>query len=150
MKSTTRRKYIILVIGIAVLVAVYFITRPNTTSFKELVLDHVNVADITSIEIVKTQRSSQEEEIVVTDRNKIENIINGFARAELRQSDSGGEFSEAYWISIQENDKLRFGLRLDDQNYISISDLQRNDKYGSGHYQITNDFNSEFIRNLFN
>jgi hypothetical protein len=149
MKSTTKSKYIYSVIGLAILAAIYFITRPDTTSFKELVLDRVNVADVTSIEIVETKESStQEEEIVVTDRDEIENIMNGFAQVKLRESDSGGSFGEAYWIHIKVDGYPRFGLHLNDQNYIYIHDLQRNDKY-NGSYRITNEFNSEFINHLF-
>ncbi|MFM9280284.1 hypothetical protein [Paenibacillus jiagnxiensis] len=150
MKSAAIRKYIYLVFGIAILVTMYIITRPYTTSFKELVLDRVNVADITSIVIDKTKKgSTQEEKIVVIDRKEIENIMNGFAEVELRESDFDNS-SDSYWINIKVDGYIRFGLHLNEQNYINIFDRLRDDKYGNASYQIMNDFSQEFIGSLFN
>ncbi|MFB5268615.1 hypothetical protein ACE41H_17780 [Paenibacillus enshidis] len=150
MKSTAIRKYIYIVIGIAIVITAYFIMRPYTTSFKELVLDRVNINSISSIEIVKAEKSSDEEKkIVVTDRKEIENIMHGFAEVKLKESDFDNS-GDSYWFYIKVDGYSRFGLQLNEQNQIHVFDRQRDDKYRSASYQITNDFNKDFIGNLFN
>lgn len=67
----------------------------------------------------------------------------------LRRSNASDHSTESYWISIFVDKSMRFGMRLTDTNFVYISDLYKKDKYSSGSFEITSDFDVEFITSLF-
>lgn len=81
-----RGKYIItilVIITIAALAMMYIFSK-NTT-FKEVVLDKLNLNEISSIEIIKSG-STNEKEITVTDPSQITKIMDAFSQMKLKES----------------------------------------------------------------
>lgn len=142
-----KKRYVLSLIPLVILVIYWSVTLYHSyNSFENLVLDRIDEAEITSIEILK---SLSEEEIIIDDKKEIETIIHEFADVKLRRSNAPDHSTESYWISIFVNKSLRFGMRLTDTNFVYISDLYEKDKYSSGSFKITSDFDVEFISNLF-
>ncbi|MCE3198894.1 hypothetical protein [Paenibacillus sonchi] len=120
------------------------------SSFEERVSDRIHLQDITSIEIIRSLPSTTDEvKVTVTDPAKIADIMNAFAGVKLMSSSISHDFNRSYWISIIVGKSLRFGIRLDDQKYISINDTSRNDKYSSGSFKIINHYDMRSIDSLF-
>ncbi|OMD40483.1 DUF5301 domain-containing protein [Paenibacillus odorifer] len=115
-------------------------------SFKNIILDRIDTAEITSIEILK---SSNDEQVEVEDPKEIEKIIHEFSDVKLRRSNAADKPTETYWISIRVNKALRFGMNLTDTNFLHIIDLASNNKYHSGGFKITSKFDGQSITSLF-
>ncbi|MNC28187.1 hypothetical protein D3C76_96500 [compost metagenome] len=120
------------------------------TSFEERVSGRIDQQDITSIEIIRYLPSTPDEvKVTVTDPAEIANIMNAFAGVKLMSSNASHEFTRSYWITIIVGKSYRFGIRVDDQKYISINDTARQDKYGSGFFKIINHYEIHSIDSLF-
>ncbi|WP_404359703.1 DUF5301 domain-containing protein (plasmid) [Cytobacillus firmus] len=127
-----------LVLVLGIFGFIYFYTL-KSSSFEEIVL--FNVEETTSIEIKKNS-----EEIILTDKNEIEKIMDDFSKIELRkneQSDKG--FNESYWISLFENNKQTYGLTFYDNNFINIYSFETRE---SSQFKVINENKLE-IQNLF-
>ncbi|EWG08608.1 DUF5301 domain-containing protein [Cytobacillus firmus] len=127
-----------LVLVLGIFGFIYFYTL-KSSSLEEIVL--FNVEEITSIEIKKNS-----EEIILTDKNEIEKIMDDFSKIELRkneQSDKG--FNESYWISLFENNKQTYGLTFYDNNFINIYSFETRE---SSQFKVINENKLE-IQNLF-
>ncbi|MNO42921.1 hypothetical protein D3C76_331230 [compost metagenome] len=109
-------------------------------------LDPINATEITSIEVLK---SSYEDKVIVNDPKEIEKIIHEFSDVKLRRSNASDNPTEIYWISIFVNKGLRFGMSLTDTNFLYITDLASKNKYSSGNFKITSEFDGESITSLF-
>ena len=138
------RKWFLLLL-IPLLVVIYIISL--NTSFKRVALDDMKIGDVTSIDIVKT---SNNEEITIEDANQIEQIMKNFSDAKLRKYSileqfDERNFNEAYWITIKVNGERKFGIRLDNDNYLSIHDYSNNK---NTNFKITNNLNLG-LENLF-
>lgn len=139
-RGITLKKTIIfsLVLVLGIFGFIYFYTL-KSSSFEEIVL--FNVEETTSIEIKKNS-----EEIILTDKNEIEKIMDDFSKIELRkneQSDKG--FNESYWISLFENNKQTYGLTFYDNNFINIYSFETRE---SSQFKVINENKLE-IQNLF-
>lgn len=142
-----KKSQLISLIPIAILVVYWSVTLYHSyNSFENLVLDRIDENEITSIEILK---SLSEDEVIIDDKNEIKTIIHEFADVKLRRSDASDHSKESYWISIFVNKGMRFGMELTDENFIYINDLYKKDKYSSGSFKITSDFDGAFIASLF-
>lgn len=115
-------------------------------SFKNIILDRIDTTEITSIEILKF---SNEEKIIVDDPKEIQKIIHEFSNVKLKRSSASHKTMETYWISIRVNKALRFGMTLTDTNFLHIIDLASKNKYHSGNFKITSEFDGESITSLF-
>lgn len=62
-------------------------------SFKNIILDRIDTAEITSIEILK---SSNDEQVEVEDPKEIEKIIHEFSDVKLRRSNTADKPTETY------------------------------------------------------
>lgn len=142
-----KKRYVLSLISLVIPIVYWSVILYHSfNSFENMVLDQINEAEITSIEI---QRSLSEEQVIIDDKKEIETIIHKFADVKLRRSDASDHSKESYWISIFVNKGMRFGMRLTDENFIYINDLYKKDKYSSGSFIITSDFDGAFIANLF-
>lgn len=149
-----RNKYIIaviVVVAIAISLTVYLSTL--NTSFNEIVLDPLNETEISSLNITRISlntKSSEEREVVVTDKYVIKEIMNEFSKVQLRKSNNTTDSKELYryYITpVQDRLKYRFEIILENKKNITIFDSQS--KYHLNSYTITNEFNSEPLENLF-
>ncbi|WP_379163656.1 hypothetical protein [Paenibacillus sp. sgz5001063] len=120
------------------------------TSFEKRVSGRIHLQDITSIEVIQSLPVTTDEvTVTVTDQAEIASIMNAFAGVKLMSSYASHDFSRSYWINIFVDGHPRFGIRLDDQKYISIHDSARNDKYSNGSFKIINDYDMQSIDRLF-
>jgi hypothetical protein len=110
------------------------------------VLDQIDETEITSIEI---EKYSVDEKVVIEDPKEIEKIIYAFSDVKLRRSSALDKSTETYWISIIVNNSLRFGMNLTDTNFLYVTDLDKKDKYSSGNFRMTSDFDVNCIGSLF-
>ncbi|MOA47426.1 hypothetical protein D3C78_1700610 [compost metagenome] len=83
------------------------------------------------------------------DPKEIEKIIHEFSDVKLRRSNASDKPTETYWISIFVNKGLRFGMNLTDTNFLYITDLASKNKYSSGNFKITSEFDGGSITSLF-
>lgn len=140
-----RYKVVVAMIVIMVIGLVIIESTKNIT-FKEVVLNNLNVTEVSSIEIIRSNNAI-EDKITVTDPSKIELIMNAFSQLKLRAvSHSSVNFSESYWITIKTSRARQFGMTLYDKDYLNIYDY--NSKKTKS-YKITNEHDLIFIRGLF-
>ncbi|MBY3618765.1 DUF5301 domain-containing protein [Acinetobacter sp. CUI P1] len=142
-----KKRYVLILIPLAIIIILWSVTLYHSyNSFNNLVLDQIDATEITSIEILK---SSHEDKAVVNDPKEIEKIIHAFSDLKLRRSNASEKPTETYWISIRVNKALRFGMTLTDTNFLHIIDLASKNKYHSGNFKITSEFDGESITSLF-
>ncbi len=147
-----RGKYFIaflVIVAIAVLGMMYLSSR-NTT-FKEVVLNKLNLNEISSIEVIRSDRTN-DKEITVTDTTQIKKILNAFSQMKLKESSiSNINFITSYWITLESNGNRDFGITLYDKKYIVIYEYNAaSQKNQSKSYIITNDFDPLAIAELNN
>lgn len=136
MKKT---KYVIAAIVVVLLVISLFTLYENSkrTTFNEVVLKDLNVEEISSLQMIK---SMSENEISITERNKIKEIIDCLSLIKLKESGlSTIEYTDSYWITLRDHDKRRFGITLYDNTYISIFKYTENQPNLTFSYKITNE-----------
>ena len=121
----------------------------KNTIFKEVVTDHLNVKEISSIEIIRSTDTISEDTITVTDVGQIQLIINALSQTKLRKTSiSNINYAESYWITLKTNEKRKFGMTLYDKDYLTIFQYNSN-KDATKSYKITNEFDPSVIRGLF-
>lgn len=142
-----KKGYLFSLIPVVILVVYWSVTLYHSfNSFENMVLDQISEAEITSIEI---EQSLSEEQVIIEDKKEIETIIHKFADVKLRRSDGLERLEQSYRINIFVNKGMRFGIELTDKNFIYIYDFYKKDKYSSGSFKITSDFDGAFIASLF-
>ncbi|KTD87668.1 hypothetical protein UQ64_12775 [Paenibacillus etheri] len=142
-----KTRYVIILIPLVIITILWSVTLYHSyNSFGNLVMDKIDATEITSIEILK---SSNDKQIKVDDPKEIEKIIHEFSDVKLRRSNASDKPTETYWISIFVNKGLRFGMNLTDTNFLYITDLASKNKYSSGNFKITSEFDGESITSLF-
>ncbi|MEH7236847.1 hypothetical protein [Bacillus sp. JJ1562] len=134
------KKIIIAIIGIAIILGVLYV-KSGSTSFDNVVS---GTPTITSIEII---RGSDDKEVVIDDKNKVTNLMNGFSMTELKEKSMGSiEFDESYWITLRADGKRKFGLTIYDEKYILVFEYESS-KQNS--YRIIRGFDSSSIEQYF-
>lgn len=141
-------KYLLAALLILLIVLIAAFNR--RTTFEQIVLDRIRTDDITSIQMIQTpSTSSEEQKVTVTDRAEIETIMSAFEKIQLRKANSPTSASKAYWISIQVNGRLRFGLRLDNNKHIVITDLEQKGSKRNATYKITSAYGMQSVERFF-
>lgn len=146
-KKYTKYTLLLIVVFLAIGIVV-FNSIPQKTSFNDLVLNHIKVSEIASIDILKFSRESSnvEEEIKVEDDN-IGKIISDFSKIKLRKVSSVDVNPyRTYQLSIRSNQDNRFKINLYEEEYMEIYDAKKSEL---GSYKIISDFNFETIQTLF-
>lgn len=150
MSKPKRKSMKYLLTALIILLIVLITSYKRHTTFEEIVLDRIHTDDITSIEMIQTtSASSEEQKVTVTDRAEIGTIIAAFEKIQLRKTHTPSSASTAYWIAIQVNDRLRFGLRLDSNKQIAITDLEQKDSKRNATYKITSAYEMESVERFF-
>lgn len=119
-------------------------------------IDPIEGTPITSIRIIRSSSEPNEEkEVVVKDKNIIENIMNGFSEVKLRETkirdvDPTSRYQYYLIISIDRPriSGLKFGITVYDKKNIEIYDGDKT-KHPLHTYQITNEYSSETVENVF-
>ncbi|WP_391572308.1 hypothetical protein [Cohnella sp.] len=142
-----RNTYILAVLLVAIVVVLAIMNNQRNTTFKEAVLDHLNLAEISSVDVIKSIDSS-EEEISVTTPEKIQFLMNVLSEVKLRKADySNSQQTESYWITIKTNNERKFGLTLYSDHIIVFSYDSVGKKSVS--YKILNHVDLEAFNGLF-
>ncbi|WP_045574559.1 hypothetical protein [Desulfosporosinus sp. I2] len=137
-----------IIFAIVVGLVIIYMSTKNTT-FKEVVLDHLNVMEVSSIEIIRKTDAINENRITVTDPSQIELIMNAFSRTKMREASfSNINYTESYWITLKTNENRKFGITLYDNDYVNIFEYNSK-KNTTKSYKITNEFDPIVIRGLF-
>ncbi|MDU7476903.1 MAG: hypothetical protein E7L01_26700 [Paenibacillus macerans] len=147
-KKYTKYTLLLIVVLFAVGIMWFFNSIPQNTSFNDLVLNHIKVSEIASIDILKFSRESSnvEEEIKVEDDN-IGKIISDFSTIKLRKVSSVDVNPyRTYQLSIRTNQDNRFKINLYEEDYMEIYDAKKKEL---GSYKIISDYNVETIQTLF-
>ncbi|NUU60560.1 hypothetical protein [Paenibacillus agri] len=148
-----RNKYILLGIVILIIVGLgIFYMYPSNTTFKKAVLDRLDVADVSSIKIIKSGDSVDENEVNVTDPSEIEKILGTFVHINLSKSKlSNIKYNDSYWMTIEtKSENLKYGITLFDKVYLKTFEYNAKiPKNQLQSYKITNDFDLTVIRDLF-
>ncbi|MBJ9989285.1 MULTISPECIES: hypothetical protein [Paenibacillus] len=144
-KSTIISLILIVVIIIA---GGIYLTNLNT-SFQKVVLDHMNVDQITTLRVEK-YTSADVQEVNVTDQNEIKKIMNDLSEVKLKKSNdiNSDQPLPFYVITSDENGTPKFRITIRNNNTMTISDVTAK-KGGTNNYKIRNDFNDESIKGLF-
>lgn len=146
-KKYTKYTLLLIVVLFAVGIMWVFNSIPQNTSFNDLVLNHIKVSEITSIDILKFSRESSnvEEEIKVEDDN-IGKIISDFSTIKLRKVSSVDVNPyRTYQLSIRTNQDNRFKINLYEEDYMEIYNAKKKEL---GSYKIISDYNVETIQTL--
>ena len=105
--------------------------------------------EVSSIEIIRSSNTINEDKITVTDPSQIELIMNAFSQTKLREASlSNINYTEKYWITIKTNKIRKFGITLYDKDYVDIFEDNSKKKYPKS-YKITNEFDPIVIQGLF-
>ncbi|MDU0329861.1 hypothetical protein RW092_06525 [Paenibacillus sp. 3LSP] len=147
-KKYTKYTLLLIVVLFAVGIMWVFNSIPQNTSFNDLVINHIKVSEITSIDILKFSRESSnvEEEIKVED-DSIDKIISDFSTIKLRKVSSVDVNPyRTYQLSIRTNQDNRFKINLYEEDYMEIYDAKKKEL---GSYKIISDYNVETIQTLF-
>ncbi|MEJ3720006.1 hypothetical protein WGM54_18635 [Paenibacillus polymyxa] len=142
------RKRTINILSIVVIVLVIGI--PSTiyllglnTSFQKVVLDRINVEDITSLYIIKDTSTGDIKSAVVSDKKEIKNIMNEFTNLKLKKSDSITSLNDNYTIRARVNGEARFMITIWSSTDITIFDKEAKDS--AYDYKATNKFDYESL-----
>ncbi|OBA07236.1 hypothetical protein A9P44_10210 [Paenibacillus polymyxa] len=134
---------IVLVIGIP---SIVYLLGLNT-SFQKVVLDRINVDDITSLYIIKDTSTGDIKNAVVTDKKEIKNIMNEFTNVKFKKSDSITSLNDNYTIRARVNGESRFTITIWSNTDITIFDKE--EKHSVYDYKVTNKFDYEsLVKNL--
>lgn len=132
-----------------VVVMVLLYQQSQNTSFQEVVLNKVSVDEISSLQVIsRLYDSADEEEVLITNKQEIAEILNYLSQFELSKSKlSNITYTESFWITIKTGEERAFGLTLYDNAYLSVYQYipQR-----SASYRIKNEVGPPtVIRELF-
>ena len=142
-----KRYGIVARIALVIVIGLFYMSTKNTT-FKEVVFDHLN-GEVSSIEIIRSSDTPNEDKITLTDPSQIELIMNAFSQTKLREvsSISNIHYTEKYWIWLKINKVRKFAITLYGKDYVNIAG--EDSKYPPKKYRITNEFDPIVIRGLF-
>lgn len=146
-----KRYKIVAAIFLAIVVGLVIIDMSTkNTTFKEVVLDHLNVIEVSSIEIIRSTDTINEDKITVTDPSQIESIMNAFSQTKLKEASFLNiNYTGSYWITLKTNKNRKFGITLYDKVYVTIIEYNNSTKNATKSYKITNEFDPIVIRGLF-
>ncbi len=145
MKKYKRPK--IISISSLFIIALYIVINSyvNQGLFKDKVMDKYLDSEITKIKI---SRLSDFSEVVIKDKDKISNILDSLSNLKVKKyKDKITKSGEVYDLAIYEDNKIKLGLTIYDNEYITFIDL-----FGghSGTFKIIDDNNeldlSEFYK----
>ncbi|MEK5322680.1 hypothetical protein NSS94_26130 [Paenibacillus sp. FSL L8-0644] len=148
-----QKKYALsfIIIFIVIVVAGVIFTSKTTISFKEAALGQVNLEEIDTIEIIKSDdNSANEKKITLSDPKAINQIINVFSQLQLKKSNSGTHSSDSYWITIKSKQERKLGLTiLGEKNLVVYKYNSTAPKNSFVSYEIISGYNGNIIPNFF-
>lgn len=117
----------------------------NQGPFKDKVMDKYLDSEVTKIKI---SRLADYSEVVIKDKDKISDILDSLSNLKVKKyKDKMEKSDEVYDLAIYEDNEIKIGLTIYDNEYIAFIDL-----FGghSGTFKITDDKNeldlSEFYK----
>ncbi|WP_068500198.1 DUF5301 domain-containing protein [Paenibacillus kribbensis] len=148
-----QKKYVLsfIILFVVIVVAGVIFASKTTITFKEAALGQVNLEEIDTIEIIKSDdNSTNERKITVSDPKEIHQIINEFSQIQLKKSNSSTPSSDSYWITIRSKQERKLGLTiLGEKNIVIYKYKSANPKNSIVSYEIISGYNGKLIQNLF-
>ncbi|ASR49500.1 hypothetical protein B4V02_23840 [Paenibacillus kribbensis] len=148
-----QKKYVLsfIIIFVVIVVAGAIFASKSTITFKDAALGQVNLEEIDTIEIIKSDdNSTNERKITVSDPKEIHQIINEFSRVQLKKSNSSTPSPDSYWITIRSKQERKLGLTiLGEKNIVIYKYNSANPKNSIVSYEIISGYNGKLIQNLF-
>ncbi|MDY8049427.1 DUF5301 domain-containing protein [Paenibacillus polymyxa] len=147
------KKYALSIIIIFVVIVVLggiFVSK-STISFKEAALGQVNLKEIDTIEIIKSNdNSANEKKITVSNAKEIHQIIEELSKVQLKKSDSSAPSSDLYWITIRSKQERSVGLTIFGEKSLAVYKYNTSvPKSNDILYEIISGYNGKLIENLF-
>jgi len=144
-----KRYKIVALIALAIIVGLVINDYTRITTFKEVVFSQLN-GEVSSIEIIRSTDTPNEDKITVTDPSQIELIMNALSQTKLREASRPNiKSAEKYWITLKIKNIRKFGITLYGKDYVDIYDDNPYEKDRLKSYKITNKFDPIIIRALF-
>ncbi|MEC0182568.1 DUF5301 domain-containing protein [Paenibacillus peoriae] len=135
-----QKKYVlsfIILFVVIVVIGVIFASK-TTITFKEAALGQVNLEEIDTIEVIKSDdNSTNERKITVSDPKVIHQILNEFSQVQLKKSNSSSPSSDSYWITIRSKQERKLELTiLGEKNIVIYKYNSANPKNSIVSYEI--------------
>lgn len=139
MKNTNNLIATVVIILLSISLFIVYESSRKTT-FNEAVLKNLNVEQISSLQIIRSNNEN-EYEISITERSGIKEIVDCLSQLKLKESRiSNIEYTDSYWITIRDDSQgRRFGITLYDNTYISIYNYTEKQSNSTSSYKITNE-----------
>lgn len=148
-----QKKYVLsfIILLVVIVVAGVIFTSKTTISFKEAALGQVNLEEIDTIEIIKSDdNSANEKKITVSDPKSINQIINIFSQLQLKKSNSSTPSSDLYWITIRSKQERKLGLTiLGEKNLVVYKYNSAVPKNSVVSYEIISGYNGKLMQKFF-
>ncbi|WP_043891241.1 DUF5301 domain-containing protein [Paenibacillus sp. Aloe-11] len=148
-----QKKYVLsfIIIFVVIVVAGVIFASKTAITFKEAALGQVNLEEIDTIEIMKSDDNpTNERKITVSDPKVIHQIINEFSQVQLKKSNSSSPSSDSYWITIRSKQERKLGLTiLGEKNIVIYKYNSANPKNSIVSYEIISGYNGKLIQELF-
>ncbi len=114
-------------------------------------MGQVNLGDIDTIEIIKSDdNSANEKKITVSDPKSINQIINVFSQLQLKKSNSSTPLSDLYWITIRSKQERKLGLTiLGGKNLVVYQYNSAVPKNSVVSYEIISGYNGKLMQKFF-
>ncbi|MDQ1234362.1 hypothetical protein QE450_001860 [Paenibacillus sp. SORGH_AS306] len=151
MKKWEKYLFLSIVTALIVIPLIVYVANRNHT-FAELVTERMTASEpVVSLSLTK---SSSEKQIKIKDPVQIHQIMDNLSTTELVKVQSPhlqGTYSYYIHLKVGDNQhsRARYGLILYSNNYISIYDFERNDKYNGLTYQIKSPYSIQQIDHLY-
>ncbi|MFD1990256.1 hypothetical protein ACFSGI_09825 [Paenibacillus nicotianae] len=151
MKKWEKYLFLSILTALVVIPLIVYLANRNHT-FAELVTERIIASEpVVSLSLTK---SSSEKQIKIKDPSQIHQLMDNLSTTQLvkvKFPHLQGAYS--YYIRIKvgntQHSRARYGLILYSNNYISIYDFERNDKYNGLTYQITSPYSIQLINDLY-
>lgn len=148
-----QKKYVLsfIIIFVVIVVVGVIIVSKSTITFKEAALEQVNLEEIDTIEIIKSDdNSTNERKITVSDPKAIHQIINEFSQVQLKESNPNTSSSDLYWITIRSKQERKLGLTiLGEKNLVVYKYKSAVPKNSVVSYEIISGYNGKLMKDLF-
>lgn len=154
---TKKEKTILLSFLALVILLGLIINEVNSkATFKELVIDQIGDShgsqEIFSIRILKDFNTDDSKSIEIDDMETINKVMNVFKDIKLKRNNSAGPLSldKNYWVTIQPDNGPTLDVIFTEDKIIDIHNSFSTHKKYSWTYEVVNDFDISYIKELLN
>lgn len=143
------------IIAVIVIFGILYYVNNRTLMLKEILSDNLNAQKILVTETNYNSNESidgiERKEIDISDKEKIKALIDLITQMEVKKGmPSNIDYNESYWITIKENNNLKYGFTLFDNKYIEVYTFNPDTpKKQTQSFTIVNDVDISLLKGLF-